>query len=90
MIQLNLPTNKPPDEVAFLRPYGQKHAFIQGCKMKLTEDQVRELLEIKIERDALVKKLKAEFSFRQLSLRFGVHERTIEAVWKKKIWKHIT
>ena len=33
--------------------------------MKLTEDQVRELLEIKIARDALVKKLKAEFSFRQ-------------------------
>jgi hypothetical protein len=57
--------------------------------MKLTEEKVRELLEIKKAKDRLVKQLKAEYSLRQLALKYGVHEQTIAAVWKKKIWKEI-
>ena len=57
--------------------------------MKLTEKQVRELLEIKKVKDQLVRQLKAEYSLRQLSLKYGVHQQTIAAIWQKKIWKEI-
>jgi len=57
--------------------------------MKLTEEKVRELLEIKKAKDRLVRQLKAEYSLRQLALKYGVHEQTIAAVWQKKIWKEI-
>ena len=57
--------------------------------MKLTEEKVRELLEIKKVKDQLVRQLKAEYSLRQLALKYGVHQQTIAAIWQKKIWKEI-
>ena len=57
--------------------------------IKLTEEKVRELLEIKRQKDKLLRQLKAEYSLRQLALKYGVHQQTIAAIWQKKIWKEI-
>lgn len=57
-------------------------------RAKLTEDDVRLILELKAERDRLIAEAK-KITTKRLADKFGVHEKTVQRVFYRGGWGHV-
>lgn len=62
---------------------GERH-----YRAKLTEEDVRLILELKAERDRLIAEAK-KITTKRLADKFGVHEKTVQRVFYRGGWAHV-